>query len=229
MYKAFDKVWHEGLVFKLQQNGIEGKLLSLFQNYLTNRKQRVVVNGTESQWDNIKAGVPQGSVLGPLLFLVYINDLEEGLKSHVNFFADDTSLFSIVQDPKVSANELNYDLNLISQWARRWKMSFNPDASKQSEEVLFTLKKPSTTHPPIYFNNIEVKRVNDHKHLGLVLDSKLSFISHINAKIATAKKGIGIIKHLAPYLPLKCRDQIYKMLVRPHLDYYDTIFHSPVY
>jgi len=93
MSKAFDKVWHEGLIFKLKQNGIEGKLLNLFQNYLANRKQRVVLNGMESNWGEIKAGVPQGSVLGPLLFLVYINDLEEGIKSSVKFFADDTSLF----------------------------------------------------------------------------------------------------------------------------------------
>ena len=109
MSKAFDKVWHEGLIFKLKQNGIEGKLLNLFSDYLANRKQRVVLNGMESNWGEIKAGVPQGSVLGPLLFLIYINDLEEGIESHVILFADDTSLFSIVNDPASSAVNLQHD------------------------------------------------------------------------------------------------------------------------
>ena len=106
MSKAFDKVWHEGLIFKLQQNGIEGNLLNLLSLYLKDRRQRVVLNGMESSWGEIKAGVPQGSVLGPLLFLIYINDLEEGIESSVKFFADDTSLFSIVKDPQVSAVNL---------------------------------------------------------------------------------------------------------------------------
>ena len=190
MSKAFDKVWHEGLVFKLKQNGIDGKLLTLLQNYLTNRKQRVVINGKESDWGEIKSGVPQGSVLGPLLFLVYINDLEEGIKSSVIFFADDTSLFSIVRDPLKSADDLNDDLSIITHWAHQWKMNFNPDQTKQAEEIIFSQKRNKVFHPPIYFNNIEVKRVEDHKHLGLVLDSKLSFTKHINEKIATARKGI---------------------------------------
>ena len=86
MSKAFDKVWHEGLIFKLKQNGIDGKLLVLFESYLCNRKQRVVINGSESEWGIIDAGVPQGSVLGPLLFLIYINDLEDGMRSQIKFF-----------------------------------------------------------------------------------------------------------------------------------------------
>ena len=228
MSKAFDKVWHEALVFKLKQNGVDGKLLSLLQNYLLNRKQRVVLNGIASEWGPIASGVPQGSVLGPLLFLVYVNDLEEGLKSQVKFFADDTSLFSIVRDPLVSSFELNHDLDLISKWAFQWKMSFNPDPTKAAEEILFSCKRASPVHPPIYFNNIEVKRVNDHKHLGLVLDSRLSFANHIKEKIGKARKGIGVIKHVAHYLPIKSLDQIYKMHVRPHLDYCDTIFHRPI-
>ena len=106
-------------------------------------------------------------------------------------------------------------------------MSFNPDPTKQAEEIIFSYKRKCPDHPPVYFNNIEVKRVRDHKHLGLVLDSKLLFTKHINDKITTARKGIGVIKHLAPYLPLKSRDQIYKMYVRPHLDYCDIIYHIP--
>ena len=115
-------------------------MLPLLTNYLTNRKQRVVVNGTESDWSDIKAGVPQGSVLGPLLFLVYVNDLENGMKSKVKFFADDTSLFSVVRDPQSSASDLNHDLGLISIWAHQWKMCFNPDPTKPAEEVVFPRK-----------------------------------------------------------------------------------------
>ena len=141
MSKAFDKVWHSGLIFKLKQNGISGKLLSLIEDYLRNRKQRVVLNGSSSEYCDINAGVPQGSVLGPLLFLIYINDFEYNLKSKVNFFADDTMLYSIVLSPNVSAANLNHDLNLVNSWAYQWKMSFNPDPTKQATETLFSCKK----------------------------------------------------------------------------------------
>ena len=91
--KAFDKVWHEGLIFKLKTYGAEGNLLMLLENYLTDRQQRVVLNGRTSSWHNVYAGVPQGSVLVPLLFLIYINDLPDGLTSMCKIFEDDTSLF----------------------------------------------------------------------------------------------------------------------------------------
>ena len=227
MSKAFDKVWHEGLIFKLKQNGVTGNFLKLLVNYLSNRKQRVVLNGMFSDWDFINSGVPQGSVLGPLLFLVYINDLETGIKSSIKFFADDTSLFSIVKDPITSAADLNHDLQLISQWAFKWKMSFNPDPTKPAEEIIFSHKRHRSDHPPLYFNNIDVKQVNEHKHLGLILDSKLTFASHINDKLSKARKGVGVIKYLSSYVPVKTLDQIYKMYVRPHLDFCDVIYHTP--
>ena len=114
--KAFDKVWHDGLIFKLRQNGISGSLLKLFQNYLSNRKQCVVLNDSHSYHSGIESGVPQGSVLGPLRFLIYINDLENNIKSSIKFFVDDTMLFSVVKDPLISANDLNHDLDTICRW-----------------------------------------------------------------------------------------------------------------
>ena len=223
--KAFDKVWHDGLIFELKQNGVSYSLLMFFQNYLNNRKQRVVLNGSYSSFCTVESGVPQGSVLGPLLFLIYINDLERNIKSNIKFFADDTMLFSIVKDPVISANNLNHDLDIIQQWAYQWKMEFNPDPTKQANEVLFSCKKSSPNHPKLIFNGVAVAKVNDQKHLGLILDSRLSFEKHINEKIIEAKKIVGILKHLSKFLPLKTLDQMYKVLVRSHLDYCDIIYH----
>ena len=129
--KAFDKVWHEGLLFKLESYGIGGELLNLFKDYLHEPQQRVVLNGQSSSWEAIKSGVPQSSVLGRLLFLIYINDLSDGLSSTCKIFAD-TFLFSFVHDKYVSRDELNSDLKRISNWALQWKMKFNPDPKKQA-------------------------------------------------------------------------------------------------
>ena len=109
--KAFDKVWHDGLVFKLKSYGVEGELLSLLKNYLQNREQRVVLNGQTSGWRNINSGVPQGSVLGPLLFLIYINALPYGIITMCKIFADDTSLFSKVLEINKSVTELKGGLS----------------------------------------------------------------------------------------------------------------------
>ena len=130
--KAFDKVWHDGIIFKLKQNGISGNLLNLLSNFLRNRKQRVVLNGQTSSWADVNAGVPQGSILGPLFFLIYINDLADDLSSNAKLFADDTSLFSVIHNANTTAKELNNDLVKINRWAYQWKMSFNPDPSSGS-------------------------------------------------------------------------------------------------
>ena len=115
--KAFDKVWHKGLICKLRQYGFTGNLLALLTDFLSNRKQRVVLNGQDSSRADIKAGVPQGFILGPLLFLVYINDLTENLNSNPKLFAEDTSLFSIVTDEALLNYYLNDDLKKINDWA----------------------------------------------------------------------------------------------------------------
>ena len=110
-------------------------------------------------------------------------------------------LFSIVKDPVISADDLNHDLDVICQWAYQWKMEFNPDLSKQATEVLFSCKKVSARHPHLTFNGTVIKKVNEQKHLGLILDSSLSFEKHLDDKIKKAKKSIGIIKHLSNFLP----------------------------
>ena len=116
--KAFDKVWHKGLLFKLRQNGIKGKLLAWISNYLSSRKQRVQINSSTSSLLSVNAGVPQGSVLGPLLFLVYVNDIAENLLSLVRLFADDSSLFFSATNLRDIEGIINHDLVLISAWAK---------------------------------------------------------------------------------------------------------------
>ena len=224
---AFDRVWHDGLIFKLRKCGIDGKLLDVIVSFLNDRQQRTIINGESSSWKNIVAGVPQGSILGPLFFLVYINDLPDGLKSNVRIFADDTSLFSVVNNLHTSANDINHDLNMIKKWAYQWKMTFNPDPSKQAEQVIFSRKRSNQNHPTVFFQDIPVYIVEEHKHLGLLLDEKLSFSSHIKDILTKANKGIGMIKFLSRYLPRATLDQIYKLHVRPHFDYCDVIYHVP--
>ena len=144
MSKASDKVWHKGLIFKLKQNAISGNLLSTLTDFLKLRKQRVVLNGQLSSWSNIETGVPQGSALGPLLFLIYINNLLDGLTTNARLFADDVSLFSVADNINLSATNLNSDLGKINAWENQWKITFNPDPNKQAQEVMIS-------QPPLNF------------------------------------------------------------------------------
>ena len=225
--KAFDKVWHEGLLYKLKSMGISEELFKLLENYLSGRFQKVLLNGQTSSWRPILAGVPQGSILGPLLFLIYINDLPDELKSNAKLFANDTSLFAIVNDKNESANIFNNDLKLISKWAYDWEMLFNPDPSKPAQEVLFTRKKKIQNHPTISLNNIQVERTSHQKHLGIILDEKLNFKQHLDSIIPKVNKGISVIKKLRHSLPRKSLATIYKAFLRPLLDYGDIIYDQP--
>ena len=148
-----------------------------------------ISNGSYSDYSSIESGVPQGSVLGPLLFLVYINDLERNIQSNIKLFADDTMLFSIVKNPEMYANDLNHGLDAIRQWVHQWKLELNPDPTKQTTEVLFFCKKSSPNHPQVMFNGIVKAKMNDQKHLGLILDSSLSYKKYLNEKIIKAKKN----------------------------------------
>ena len=142
----------------------------------------VVLNGQCSSLVDIRTGVPQGSILGPLLFLIYVNDLPNGLKSECKLFSDGTSLFSVAHGVNNSSSDINKDLELISDWAFQWKMSFNPDPSKQVQEIIFSRKKMKSSHPSVYFNYIPVSSTSVHKHLGILLDDKLRTSSQICIK-----------------------------------------------
>ena len=151
--------------------------------------QRVVLNCQSSEWLPINAGVPQGSMPAPLFFLVYINDLSEGIKSTAKLFADDTSLFSKISKSETTANKLNQDLQKIASWAYKWKLSFNPDPVKQAQEVIFSRKFTKENHIPISFNNSPIQTTRFQKHLGIYLDEKLNFKKHLEEKIAKANRG----------------------------------------
>ena len=174
VYKAFDKIWHDGVIFKLERNGMSGELLNILIDFLSIMNQRVLFNGEVSAWISVNAGVSQGSISEPLLFLIYINDLSNNLPSNVKLFADNTSLFSVTHDVNLPAKKLNDDLRQISNLAFQWKMSFNPDLNKQTQEVTFIRKIKSNIHPLLVFNNNFVSQVNSHKHLGIIIDFKLT-------------------------------------------------------
>ena len=225
--KAFDRVWHKGLLFKLKSNGIEGNLYNLIESFLCDRFQRVVLNGQNSKWEKISAGVPQGSILGPLLFLIYINDISENLESNVKLFADDTSIFSVVFDPNSSARKLNNDLIKIQQWAYQWKMSFNPDPTKQAQEVIFSRKNNKPYHPDLIFNQTNIKRTSSQKDLGLILDEKLNFKQHLKVLIDKASKGISVLRKLRYQIPRRSLISLYKSFIRSILEYADVVYDQP--
>ena len=171
-----------------------GELITLIKELLSCRKQRILLNGRHSSWVDVKVGVPEGSILGPWLFPIYINDLPNGLNSNVKFFADDTSLFSVVHNITVSANLLNSDLSKINTWALQWKMSFDTDPTKQAQETIFSRKNLQRNHPGLMFNNSRVNVTTIYKHLGMIFDSKLSFNKHLKSVSKKISKTVGLLQ-----------------------------------
>ena len=173
-------VWYEGLIYKVKVSGLHGQILEILKGFFSDRKQRVVLNGQCSNWDMMCAGVPQGLVLGPLLFLIYINDITHNVKCRIKLFADDTSLFTTVRDENLAALDLNRDLVNISLWGWQWKIKFNAD---KTEEVLFSWKREKPVRPVLKLGDDTTSSKSEHKHLGVILDSKLNFKSHIREAI----------------------------------------------
>ena len=202
-------------------------MLTLLTNYLYERYQRVVLNGQTFLWELVKSGVPQGSVLGPLFFLIYINDLSDNVESNCKIFADDTSLFYKVFDKHVSRATLNKDLELINNWAFQWKMQFNPDRNKQAQEIYFSKKAGNQKSLDLTFDKGNMASSPSVKHLGMLLDSRLNFNEHVQSKTNKCYKIQGLIKNFSIHLSREALLRIYKSFVRPNLDYGGIIFDKP--
>ena len=158
--KAFDRVWHRGLILKLENYGFTGSLLSWFKDYLYNRKQCVKIANHVSETKSITSGVPQGSVLGPLLFLIYINDIADSLSSICNLYADDTSLMFSSADLLHLQTVTNNDIVKLQNWSKKWLMSFNPSKT----EIMLISYINLQFVPNFTFDNTDIPVVDTHKH-----------------------------------------------------------------
>ena len=214
MFRLFDKVWHKSLLAKLEQIGICNEVLLLFDSYLSKRKQCVVVEGVKSSFLEINAGVPQGSRLGPLLFIIFINDIVENLESEILIFADDCSLLAKGEDPAQTAAQLNRDLLKISDWADRWKVKFN---AAKTKDIIFSTKSLNNS-PPTIFKDDFIERVNTHRHLGVYLMSNLDWSYQINDICLKANRKLAVLRNVK-MLKRKTLDLLYKIIVRSIIDY----------
>ena len=162
--------------------------------------------------------------LGPSFFLIYINDLSNNLITYPKLVADNTSLFSIVHDPNVTANDLNNDSAKINDWTYQWKINFNPDPFKQAQEALFSIKIKRLNHPCLHFNNNPVNQKPLQKHLGMYLDPKLDFLEHLKNIQVKVNKSNALLRKLQTILPRPILITICKAFIRPHLHYGGTIY-----
>jgi len=172
---TFDKVWHEGLLCKLKTIFPAG-IHQIFKSYLANRHFLIKYRETYTSLHPILSGVPQGCVLGPLLYLIYTADLPTTDKSYTATFADDTAILTVHEDPD-EATQLQVHLNKIHPWLIKWRMKANEIKSTQ---ITFTLKK--RTCPPVYLNNKQLPHTNEVKYLGIHLDRRLTWRQHITMK-----------------------------------------------
>jgi len=217
--KAFDKVPHQKLLYKLSSYGINTSTLNWIKDYLSNRTQQVVINNVTSNPCSVISGVPQGSVLGPLLFLLYINDFPEGVSSTVRLYADDALLYRVIRT-REDIQALQQDLNILLQWSTDWQMVFNLD---KCEHLQISLKRHSITSQ-YTLSGSPIKCVPSIKYLGVIINSSLTWSSHVtyitnkaNSVRAFLQRNIS---RCLPSVKVKC----YETYVRPILEYCSTVW-----
>ena len=218
--KAFDRVWHRGLIHKLEAAGIKGTLLNWFKSYLKDRKQAVVIKGSKSNFLDVQAGVPQGSALGPTLFLLYINDLNNAIESIIKLFADDTSMYLSLIDNYHRTRILNSDMMKISLWAQTWKVNFNC----QKTELLNVCKRNVILDNQLIFDNSILQPSISHKHLGLTLQGNCKWDAHITSLITKCRPLVSCLKSYKYRLNRKSLEIMYKSFILPHFDYADVVW-----
>ena len=217
--KAFDKVNHSKLIWKLHNYGIRSNVLNWIVAFLGDRTQKVVVGGEESDTVPVTSGVPQGSVLGPNLFLAYINDLPDKVTSQVRLFADDTAMYLTMEGAK-NSSVLQQDLDRLSVWESDWDMEFNPSKC-QVVQVAGSRKPVSATY---VLHGVALETVTCARYLGVDVSSNLSWGSHIDRITGTAHKTLGFVKRNIKTKMSGVREAAYTTLVRPQLEYAAAIW-----
>ena len=210
--KAFDSVPHERLLHKLHQYGIRGKLLGWIEAFLTGRQQRVVVNGVRSEWVEVVSGVPQGSVLGPILFILYVNDLPQSIGSVCSIFADDTKVYRTVGG-EVDRRGLQDDLDKLGSWSDEWMIHFNEEKCK----VLHCGVNNGKYEYKI--NGKGLKDTGKEKDLGITISQNLKWETHITSVVGRAFGMLNVIRRTFEYLDEENFKNLYKTFIRPHLEY----------
>jgi hypothetical protein len=216
--KAFDSVPHHRLIHKLSCYGINGEILRWIEKFLTGRKQRVIVNGIFSSWTDVSSGIPQGSVLGPTLFVCYINDLPQIVASTIAIFADDTKIYRTIRNEDDRAL-LQKDIDALKAWSERWQLPFNDSKCK----ILHLGSR--NQHYAYYMGNSLLQTTLTEKDLGVHIDCDLKFHQHVNLSVKKANRILGLIKHTFNNLDEVTLPLLYKTMVRPHLEYANSIWH----
>lgn len=218
--KAFDSVSHQLLFFKLDSLNLDANVLSWIKCFLSNRFQYVSANGHDSSFASVTSGVPQGSVLGPLLFLIYINDLPTQVSSTIKLFADDCVIYRIISN-SCDRTALQTDLDSISRWCSDWLMKLNINKCKSMR----VSRVPYSTNPADYtLNNTPLTAVTSYKYLGVIIAQNLSWTLHVNYIINNANRMLGFLRRNFSRANTTVKLTLYKTLVRPKLEYACSIW-----